>query len=193
MKKVLLLLVVVFASMSLSAQEAGDNTSFHTTKPDTRYFLSTNLVSIAAFVSNMGLEMRFSGTFALKTSIFGGGPWPLNIPYDEGDRKRVLGLHIEPRWYMNERESFYMGVSLSPMLLANFARKYNSDEGVHYGGRKMDEWHVPISINFLVGWYVPVTGRFGIDFNLGIGLLRAPEAMPILPGGQATVALSWEL
>lgn len=176
--------LVVCTSLAASAQNA------EVRKP--RYYLSTNVLSLVVAMPNVGFEVRGRGAFGFKTSLFGGQPWLLNNPMDGSERikTRLVGVLMEPRWYSDRPSGFYKGFSVTPLWW------HDHETGPQFG----DSVTVPslrgwmVNTNFVVGWNRRLSDDFGVDCNLGLGVLATPgSSMDALPGFQLGVSVSWQV
>lgn len=136
----------------------------------TRYFISTNLVNLTMLYTNVALEMRFTDIFSFKTSVYGGF-----IPYPFSDwsngRMGIIGLRPEARWYVNRSRSLYVGVSGTALKVTYYDREWSNDRRDYVkNGRWIKEGNDFIfNAGIVLGYYLQVGKRFGVDFNAGFG------------------------
>lgn len=157
----------------------------------TRYFLSTNVVNTVFLAGNLALEVRFPSDFAFKVSVFGS---PFALAYRSWDlRTKIIGIHPEARWYVNRSKTFYAGISGNLLRIVDYNRRYNFDTREYEDGWSESCNTVIVSVGGMVGYYLRLGYRFGLDFNAGFGMnyLSTGFTVPFIT--QYGVSLSWEV
>ena len=118
--------------------------------------LRANLLRWATLTPDLGLEWRVSRTWAVLVH----GSWTLWSWDDKNRRYALWEVAPEVRWYLGEREAWYLGVMGK---VGHFNYKFSET------GRLGDI----VGGGLTGGYMLRLNDAFSLDFGLGIGYLRA--------------------
>jgi len=126
------------------------------------FAVRTNLLYDAFLVPTLGVEWRVSNNIGIK--LDGSyGYWG----DEHGKVQKIWLVSPEVRWYMGESKRFYLGLganageyNIYKGMLGSLFDKDKGYQGKLYGG------------GLTVGYQLPLSKSFGIDFNLGLGYTR---------------------
>jgi hypothetical protein len=145
--------------------EVYETVRFQVYKPSRLHYIAfrTNLLADAFLLPSLGIEWRIDPAFGLK--VDGSLAW---WNKEKGPTQKMWVINPEVRWYLALQHRLYLGIS------ANIAR-YNLYRGAmgklfsKENGYQGTLW----TMGATVGYQLPLSRSFSVDFGLGAGYYRS--------------------